>query len=209
MKRIIFNYILVFVLLSVGCARKNPVAPPNINSIHEGEWVCVDFDAPDISAWDDLSLEAMLGYEAIVKNGFINFEIFNKADNQLDKFSLKVLFPGKIVPIEESEFFDSTEKGTLDPKRFKFSDKVVEFTTLQKFQTADPRDSDEDFNPADFHKLKFKNKYIDFKYDATMKYTVDIDGGNEKMILTWDGGYFLYVPKDEVKDYKPDGSQEN
>jgi hypothetical protein len=155
--------ILLIILVIVSCSRKKYIDVLNINL--DGEWVCVDGDEPDIGAWDNNGIKGMIGKTAKIKNGVMKFDIVNLTDGLTRKFNFKIIYPGKVMSIEKCEDFDPTEKGSLDPKRFKFSDRVVEFKT------------DEPYN----------------------KYTFVVDGPGDKMILDWDGGCFLYVPKRNLK----------
>jgi hypothetical protein len=152
MKTILF--FLGFFLVSI-------VSGQNTKINLEGDWICVDGDAPGISAWDTESLKGMLGKLAKVKNGRIKFSIRNKGEDYVHKFDLKILFPGELKPTEKNQYFDTTNQGSIDPKRFKFTNQVIEFKT-------------------------------DSKYSP---YTIVTDNVGEKMILAWEGGIFLYVPK--------------
>ena len=151
-------FILPFLLIQPVCAK-------NLNTNYDGNWICTDSDAPGISAWDTESLKGMLDNVATIKNGQIKFAINNKGEDYVQKFDLFMFFPGKVMQTLTNRYFDPTDKGTLDPKRFKFSDQVIEFKT-------------------------------DAKY---VPYIIVFDNSRKKMILAWEGGYFLYVPNRTLK----------
>jgi hypothetical protein len=120
-------FILLAILPNISCSKKQL---PDVQNLKlEGEWVCTDGVEPDIGAWDDYGLKGMIGHTAVIKNGVMKFAIVNLTDGMTQSFNFKIIYPGKILPIEQSGDFDPTQRGALDPKRFKFSDQVIEYKT--------------------------------------------------------------------------------